>query len=566
MIGKLGIIGLIVATFAVSCVGAERLAAQAQSVHVANEITTIVPEFASNSSVAIGKRGVLLLAGRKGIGTYVARSTDYGRTFSPPHEFPLFDDPFANEVSQDIVATRHGNAAVSRIIGRTLPQGLFVSVSNDSGQTWRPTQELSIKPYRPVVASKMAWDGDRLYVFWIESFAPDPGSAVLFRRSLDGGQTFEAPVEITSVTDGRFLEIADLEIPGLGGFVYALIGVTEVSLEESLFLYRSTNGGTTWDSPVDLAPSEPYFGCPRIESTPSGLVYAAWISSRLFPDISICFARSVDSGQTFGSCQRIDDPGNGRDEEFFSLASNANRSVYVVWEGDDSIDDLRINVSDDGGQTFRGETVIPSSHVLTSTQLAPGLAVNESGDLAVLSTVLVGGEERLEFNWSRDDGLSWLANPILVDEGGSPAEVHFFPQVRVDEAGRIFMAWDYQQKSRFRSAHPTLGISALPRDDGDGVLVVPPGGERIAIDIELRNHHPSDPLTGLTGFLEVILPSGQRIGPIGMPRNFGISTDGSRSATFRANFPGAKPPGLYSVLVTTQGSIEDSIWMPILKQ
>jgi hypothetical protein len=117
-----------------------------------------------------------------------------------------------------------------------------------------------------------------------------------------------------------------------------------------------------------------------------------------------------------------------------------------------------------------------------------------------------------------------------------------------------------------RGIFPTLAMSAVPRDDGDGLVVIPPQGDRMNIPITLRNHHPTDPLTVLSAWLEVELPDGRTIGPIVGPKTVNIPSGVSRRATFRGRFPARMPPGQYFFIVRTGGPIEDRVRVPILKQ
>jgi hypothetical protein len=116
------------------------------------------------------------------------------------------------------------------------------------------------------------------------------------------------------------------------------------------------------------------------------------------------------------------------------------------------------------------------------------------------------------------------------------------------------------------SSSTILASSAVPINDDDGILVIPPQGDRMEIEFTLRNHHPTDRLTGLTAWLEAILPDGRTIGPIIDPKTFNLQAGERKRAVLRRRFPARLQPGWYTFVLRTTGPVEDAARLPILKQ
>lgn len=536
---------------------------QEQALHFGQQqrLFTDIPRW---TDVAHGPEGrVYVVSGLLLFETHVRISTDFGTTFSPSFSVsePAEIDNLNNR--SRVVADNLGSVVVSWIEGNLY---LATNSSLDNGQTWgaplRVTDQtfpsMSIFPDYEVLMD----EDRRFYVAYRENDDGFPSNErTRFRRSLDGGGTFEIDSNLwfDEIHTDDVL-ITDLVADGLGSVYVSMLGPIDKNSARQKYINTSFDFGETWLGPVLIDPTTIFgFGL-EIACGPGGHVYAVYLKSDAgFFDVY--FAHSTDFGRTFGTPIRLDTatPPETSISESVEVAADVAGNIYVTWKEGLT---PRINVSQDFGQTWTGDRSIGADN----SRDCRVICTNDSGHVAVVWETF--GVNGLGFNTSRDFGDTWIPGGLRIDD---PGEDPHSPTMIIDPSGRVYAAWlgspvVNSDDMFFRTVSPTLGISLAPQNDGDGFLVVPPEGGRIKIDIDLRNHHPSDPITGLTGFLEAIVPSGQRIGPIGMQRTFGIPFDGNRSATFRANFPGAKPPGLYFVLVTTEGAIEDSVRMPILKQ
>ncbi len=135
--------------------------------------------------------------------TYVRTSNDAGKTFGPLVKIngtngtvlqesevrPADFDPVRESIENTRIATSGDNVYVTSWDMRTGNWEIFLSVSNDNGQTFGETINLS---NTTDAKSDRAWieaEGDNVYVSWWETQAPGKQESVI-RVSNDNGQTF----------------------------------------------------------------------------------------------------------------------------------------------------------------------------------------------------------------------------------------------------------------------------------------------------------------------------------------------------------------------------------------
>jgi len=532
---------------------------------------------AGATMVAAGPRGEVYALGiDKEVGgpnferTFVRRSIDFGRTFEPAR---FFTDGGASEFSHRVVTDSRGGVYVSwnRLQPPPDAAGLFCNCSHDAGATWLESDvKVSVDDARGVGSHRLTFaERDLVHVVWIDSGPDQPRHGIWHRRSLDGGITFEPKVTPLWFEEyySDLVYVRAVCADG-DGSVYALLSRETPGDpdDNELYVQTSLDDGVTWLGPVLVDPISESLGCAALQCDADGNVFVAWCGNRNgFGDVF--FTCSQDQGRTFEATRRLnadDPPGQFPGSGKVTLAGDEEGNLYAAWQRGN---DVRVNVSRDRGATWAGDVSLGP----TVAWDLPKLVANEAGHVAVTWVARTTGEFAIELNVSRDFGTTWLPTPLRIDD---PNGLAYRQELVMDPAGRVYVAWEEEfpegmglrAEATFRAAYPTLGISLVPVDDADGLIIVPPGGERIAVDVDLVNHHPTAPLPGLTAYLEGGLPDGRIIGPLGDPKTFGIPLGGARGATLRKRFPGNKPPGLYYLIVTTEGAIEDSVRLPIIKR
>ncbi len=152
----------------------------------------------------------------------------------------------------------------------------------------------------------VAASGSNVYVVWNDLDAGGP-FRIRFRRSTDEGRTFEDAVDLSNPTarssSGR------PRVAASGSDVFVIWEDTSGSVPGSpdIFFRRSIDGGQSWDSPVDLSETPYAFSAHPAIAVAGPNVYVVW--EETLPathgtvsqpaHVVIRFRRSVDQGSSF---------------------------------------------------------------------------------------------------------------------------------------------------------------------------------------------------------------------------------------------------------------------------
>jgi hypothetical protein len=377
-------------------------------------------------------------------------------------EFHFVDDPavaiddggriavvWANQEDQDVFIQSYDAAGDA-----VLDMPVNVSSSPDTF-SWLPRVAIPVG------------DPRRVYVLWQEIVfsGGSHGGEIFFARSTDSGRSFETPVNLsgTSAGDGKGRLSVDRWDNGSLDLVVGAEGTIHVAWTEYegvLWYRRSTDGGQTFDMPVHIAGDATVPArAPALAAAPDGAVHLVW-SVGEDPAADVRLVTSTDGGVNFGAPTLVASsdghadapklvvdgegtlhvvyaeasphspdryhimysrrpPGarafeharvisrtdtNGVDHVGFpSLAIDAADNLYVVWERfptrHGSPLGLGFSYSPDGGRTFGLPSVVPGTADSTlgvngSLQglLMRKLAVAGDGAIAVVNSSFREGE------------------------------------------------------------------------------------------------------------------------------------------------------------------------------
>ncbi|MEO9293973.1 MAG: sialidase family protein [Nitrososphaera sp.] len=256
-------------------------------------------------------------------------------------------------------------------------QNVYFRRSTDGGVTFDRVINLSnAVPPALGTSPKMAVSGNNVYVAWTDRVTLGSNSTVLFRRSTDGGATFE-DAQVLSTNSKRESGIQQLFT--LNNKVYALM--IDEWAGNGTYYYDSTfrvsdNSGKTFSPPVSLLPSLSHSnirGVTSVAASPSGdIVYAVGVDyGDCRPERRICnddarifFKQSTDGGHTFSEAKTIKRPSGIVTHTTSGRAASApswiqvgadNTHVGIVW-GESPISSeqgsIFLALSSDMGETF----------------------------------------------------------------------------------------------------------------------------------------------------------------------------------------------------------------------
>jgi hypothetical protein len=345
-----------------------------------------------------------------------------------------------------------------------------------------PTLNLSMSP-GVSRSPKVALSGSAVYVVWLES------DALWFRRSLDGGRTFEPAVvlsggggastpflvalqdrvyvawaetgihfRVSTDRGASFGPILDLSLePGgspqlavSGRHVYA-VWRRDLGRERGDVLFRASHDeGRSFGPMLDLTPGTTLFGPARI-SARGGTVYVLWTDSGSNDNPQLFYRRSTNAGTSFEDALLLSGP-NADVASGFDLALEGD-FVYVIWRAGAKVFFAR---SLDEGATFEPSVNLGDSLGLTGV---PAPLLVRDHRLYIATTSFAEGRQEILLTQSFDRGETFLASMNVSDSPGGS----FAPQlVRAGSGARVF--WlegsftDFDVYSRAtRKAGPKLG-------------------------------------------------------------------------------------------------------------
>jgi len=308
------------------------------------------------------------------------------------------------------------------------------------------------------------------------------------------GATPAAGYQVGPITDvsscgGKNAEVEQAVDPKLGYVYEDWMGCRGIAVA------RSTDGGRTWDAPVNLPDtvgSNKNTWDPAIAVAPNGTVYASFMLSRdgqYYPVVDASF----DHGLTFPQSWSLIPPDakNWGDRDFIAVGPDG--TVYVTWDygpertsitylcakgGSCAFATGDVNVvmqkSTDGGRTWSAMSDISPGFPASGGDSAP-LVVEPDGRIDVLyqgyqitnPTTYTMNPADSYFTSSTDGGATW-STPVAVDpQAGtmSRAEWWIDGDIGIDAAGNLYATWDTQGTNPAGSASD-IGWLSFSTDHG----------------------------------------------------------------------------------------------------
>lgn len=220
---------------------------------------------------------------------------------------------------------------------------------------------------------------NKIYLTWTQfdnygSFEPNDSTTILFSGSSDLGETWTDPVRINQTAGDCYDSDNTVEgaVPSIGpeGQIYvAWAGPSGIMFD------RSVDGGMTWldddifvtEIPggwdysiqdISRANGLPITCCDLSNGPNRGTIYINWSDQRNgSDDTDIWLVSSVDGGNTWTSPLRVNDDPAGKQQFFcWMTVDQATGKLWFVFYDrrnyNDSMTDVYMAVSDDGGNTF----------------------------------------------------------------------------------------------------------------------------------------------------------------------------------------------------------------------
>lgn len=284
-------------------------------------------------------------------------------------------------------------------------------------------------------------------VAWVDQARQD----VFFQMYTPAGLArFSQPVNVSS-TPGIFSWMPRLVIAGDDHRrVYALwqeIVFSGGSHGGEIFFARSTDGGATFNAPINLSNSAAGDGKGRLTAErwdngsldlaagPNGPLYAAWTEyeGRLW------VSRSTDAGVTFAKAIHVAGDTN-RAARAPALEVDGGGAIHLAWSVGGQAAGIYVASSPDGGRSFAAPHFVASSGHAD----APKIAADSQGNLHLVYGESSGGSPRqYRIRYARRDaGSRRFSEPSTLAAADAGVDSVNFPDIAVDAANRLYVVWE----------------------------------------------------------------------------------------------------------------------------
>jgi len=245
-----------------------------------------------------------------------------------------------------------------------------------------------------------AVSGQNVYVAWADS-TPGLYYQIFFRKSADGGATWQAATQLTNCAEDCFLPA----IAASGQNIY-VVWVRNRAGNYEIYLMKSADGGATWQTAKRLTNTAGSSNYPCIALSDTH-VYVAWNDDT--PGVNeIYFKRSIDGGATWQKAKRLTYTTGDSEQPAMAISGS---NVYLVWH-DNATDQFEVyfRKSPDGGATWQAAKNVSMN---TGDSQRPGLAVSNANIYLVWQDDTTGNY-KIYFRKSADGGASWQATRFLT--------------------------------------------------------------------------------------------------------------------------------------------------------
>jgi BNR repeat-like domain len=259
---------------------------------------------------------------------FFSRSTDHGNSFSTP---VVASGASRNAQNPEIVVDKNGNVVIAYIDFLTSGSPIFSVRSTDGGVTFsapsRVSQPGEIIGNPPFVAADST---GAAYVIYQDS---SQSTATIKLAVATDGQTFAASKVVSNSQVNAFApQIAIDKNDGVYVTFYDRFAITSSTFNREIILIKSTDKGNTFGPDFNVSEDSGQSTFPSLIVGDQGRVSIAWEDTTDDLQRDVLVARSTDGGTTFGTPINLS-ADNGRSFGGFGGTDN-NGNLFIGWTDD----------------------------------------------------------------------------------------------------------------------------------------------------------------------------------------------------------------------------------------
>jgi hypothetical protein len=231
------------------------------------------------------------------------------------------------------------------------------------------------------------------------------------------------------------------------------------TLNRDVMTRTSTDGCATFRAETALNSSATattrFAGRPQVGVTPGGAIVWAWREQRANSTRDIFAAAAASATAAPGTDVRIDGDTTGKRESDFPVLVVNEATAYLVWQDVSTIanqgSDVMFARSLDSGASWGAERIIDDASAEVSSSFTPSLAIDPRGAGVADDVVAIAWEDRRQgtqifASVSSDGGTTFAAPTRASSETGDPlAGATSVPQIAAAGSGVLAVAYQNQQ-------------------------------------------------------------------------------------------------------------------------
>ena len=276
---------------------------------------------------------------------------------------------------------------------------IYYKRSSNGGSAWgndtRLTNNSSYSGFSSVSVS-----GNFVHVVWLDQ--RDGNSEIYYKRSIDGGSSWEADTRLTN--NSLISEYPSVSVSGQDAH---LVWVDNRDGNSEIYYKRSSDGGSSWGADTRLTNNPSLSEDPSV-SVSDQVIHIVFYDNR-DGNYEIYYKRSTDGGSSWGTDVRLTNNVliSGRPSVAIS-----GQLAHVLWHDNrDGNYEIYYKRSSDGGSSWEADTRLTNNSSLSEY---PSVSVSGQVVHAVWHDTRDGNPE-IYYKRSIDGGSSWSADTRLTN-------------------------------------------------------------------------------------------------------------------------------------------------------
>ena len=255
---------------------------------------------------------------------------------------------------------------------------IFLRKSSNGGSTFDNPIKLSNNNSSSLFPQISSF-GNNTFVVWQDNSTGN--DEIFLRKSSNGGSTFDNPINLSNNNSSSLFP----QISSFGNNTFVVWQDNSTGHHE-IFLRKSSNGGSTFDNPINLSNNNSSSLFPQISSFGNN-TFVVWQDNSTGND-EVILRKSSNGGSTFSSKKNLS---NNNSSSLFPQISSFGNYTFVVWQDNSTgNDEIFLRKSSNGGSTFSSKKNLSNNN---SSSLFPQISSFGNNTFVVWQDNSTGNDE-----------------------------------------------------------------------------------------------------------------------------------------------------------------------------